>query len=279
VAPARDDKILTSWNALMIGAFAEGAKVLGDTTYRAVAERAVRFVRERLYRDGRLLRTWTAGEAKLDAYLDDYAFLANALLDVFEDDADPSLLREAAELGTTIVDRFEDRQGGGFFFTASDHETLVHRPKPTFDGSIPSGNSAAVYALLRLYHYLGDGRFLAAAERALAVFALGMTKNPFGYANMIAAADFHARKPREIVIVGAADDPGTRAIAARVHAVYIPNKTIAIADPARDATLPLAEGKTQVDGRPTVYVCHRYACSAPVTAWEALEPLLEAARG
>ncbi|MCC6763334.1 MAG: thioredoxin domain-containing protein [Deltaproteobacteria bacterium] len=279
VPPARDEKILTSWNALMIGAFAEAAKVLGDVRYREAAERAVRFVHEQLYRDGRLLRTWTAGEAKLDAYLDDYAFLMNALLDVFEDVADPALLYEARDLGAAVVDRFEDREGGGFFFTASDHETLVHRPKPAFDSSIPSGNSAAVHGLLRLHHYLGEERFMTAAERALAVFGVGMSKNPFGFANMIAAMDFHRRKPREIVIVGGRDDRDVRALAARVHSTYVPNKTIAIADPDQRVVMPLAEGKTQIAGRATAYVCHRYTCSAPATTWEELEPLLEPARG
>ncbi len=278
VPPARDEKILTSWNALMIGAFAEAAKVLGDVAYRETAKRALRFVREQLHRDGRLLRTWTAGEAKLDAYLDDYAFLLNAILDVFEGDGDPSLLRAAADLGTAVLDRFEDRQSGGFFFTASDHETLVHRPKPAFDGSLPSGNSAAVHGLLRLHHYIGGDRFLSAAERALAAFQAGMAKNPFGFANMIAALDFHVRKPREIVIVGSVSDPDVRALASCVHRVYVPNKTIAIIDPERGDVLPIGKGKIRVAGRATAYVCHRQTCAAPVTSRETLEPLLEPAR-
>ncbi|MEB2283352.1 MAG: hypothetical protein B6D46_06265 [Polyangiaceae bacterium UTPRO1] len=277
-APARDEKILTSWNALMIGAFAEAAKVLGDVAYRDMAARAVRFVRERLRHDGRLLRTWTAGEAKIDAYLDDYAFLLNALLDVFEDDADPSLLADAADIGSAIIDHFEDRTDGGFFFTANDHEALIHRPKPVFDGSVPSGNSAAVHGLLRLYYYCGDERFLATAERALTVFTAGMTENPFGFANMIAAADFYLRKPREIIIVGNAADPEVKALVSRVHRTYLPNKTIVIADPERGAVPPIAAGKTQVGGRATAYVCHRYTCSAPVTTWGALEPLLRPTR-
>jgi len=278
VPPARDEKILTSWNALMISAFAEAAKVLGEPVYREAAERAVRFVRAHLHRDGRFLRTWTAGESKLDAYLDDHAFLLNALLDVFEDDADSSLLREATALGTALIDRFEDREGGGFFFTASDHEALVHRSKPAFDGSIPSGNSAAVQGLLRLHHYAGDERFLAAAERALTAFQSGMVKNPFGFANMIAALDFHVRRPREIVIVGGVSDPDVRALAARVHGAYVPNKTLAIVDPDQGTVLPIAAGKPRIDDRATAYVCHRYTCSAPVTTWETLEPLLEPAR-
>jgi uncharacterized protein YyaL (SSP411 family) len=279
LAPARDEKILTSWNALMIGAFAEAYKVLGDVGYRDAAERAVGFVVTNLYRDGRLLRTWTAGEAKLDAYLDDYAFLVNALLDLYEGTADSSLVTKAAELALTILDRFEDREHGGFFFTGTGHETLVHRPKPVFDGSLPSGNSAAVQGLLRLFHYVGDERFFTAAERALRRFAAAMAKNPFGFAHMIGLADFYLRKPREIVIVGGSNDSATAELRARIHGAYLPNKTVVVTDPASAQCLPIAEGKTQVDGRVTAYVCHDYTCSPPVTSWSALEPLLDSARG
>ncbi len=279
VAPARDDKILTSWNALMIGAFAEAAKVLGDAAYRETAERAIRFVRAKLLRDGRLLRTWTAGEAKLDAYLDDYAFLVNALLDLFEATGDMTLVDDAVTLGTAILDRFEDREHGGFFFTGTGHEELVHRPKPLFDGSIPSGNSAAVQGLLRLFHVVGDDRFFVAAERALRTFAGGMAKNPFGFANMLGVADFYLRKPREVVVVGRPTDAATSALAAGIHAAYVPNKIVVPIDPASARRLPVAEGKSQVDGRATAYVCHAYTCSQPVTSASELEPLLAPARG
>ena len=279
VAPARDEKILTSWNALMIGAFAEAYKVLGTAAYREAAERAVSFVYTHLHRDGALLRTWTAGESKLDAYLDDYAFLVNALLDLYEGTADPSLVSRAAALGETILERFEDREHGGFFFTGTGHEELVHRPKPVFDGSIPSGNSAAIQGLLRLFHYLGDARFLTAAERAIRGFGAGMAKNPFGFAHMIGVADFYLRKPREVVIVGRPADAATVEILAHIHAAYLPNKTVVVADPVKPERLPVAEGKAQLDGRVTAYVCHGYTCSAPVTSWHEIEPLLEPARG
>jgi len=274
VPPARDDKILTSWNALMIGAFAAAYEVLGTPIYREAAERAVAFVSTRLVRDGRLLRAWTTGEAKLDAYLDDHAFWLNALLDVYEATADLALVQRAADVGETLLARFEDREHGGFFFTASDHEALVHRPKPVFDGSIPSGNSAAVFGLLRLFHYVGDARFLASAERALATFASAMTANPFGYAHMIAAADFFARKPHEVVIVGRLDDPATAALRARVHATYLPNHTLVIADPASAEGLPPAKDRPQVDGHATAHVCRGYTCSMPVTRADDLAPLL-----
>ncbi|HEY2387310.1 MAG TPA: thioredoxin domain-containing protein [Candidatus Binatia bacterium] len=276
VPPARDDKILTSWNALMIGAFAEAAKVLGRDDYRAAAERGLAFVRTHLMRDGRLLRTFKDGEAKLNAYLDDYAFMLNAALDVYEATFDPAHVATARALGEVLIERYEDREQGGFFFTSADHEDLVHRPKPSFDGSIPSGNAAAALGLLRLYYYVGDARFLEAAERTLRCFSGAMTAQPFGFAHMIAAADLYQRKPREIVVVGRADDPARRALLARVHSELLPDKTLVAVEPDARERLPIAEGKTQVDGRTTVYVCHAYTCSQPVTDWDALAPLLRA---
>ncbi len=274
IAPGRDDKILTSWNALMIGAFAEAFKVLGRDDYRVAAERALAFVCTTLHRDGRLLRTFKDGQAKLDAYLDDYAFLLNAVLDVYEATFDLALVARATALAEALLTRFQDPDQGGFFFTSSDHERLVHRPKPAFDGSIPSGNAAAAMGLLRLYHYGGDTRFLEAAERTLRCFSGGMKANPFGFAHMLAAADLYQRKPREIVVIGREDDPARRALLARLHREFVPDKIVVAADPAARERLPIADGKTQVDGRTTVYVCHAYTCSAPATEWDAIAPLL-----
>jgi uncharacterized protein YyaL (SSP411 family) len=274
VPPARDDKILTSWNALMISAFAEAHKVLGREEYRSAAERALAFVFTRLSRDDRLLRTFKDGEAKLNAYLDDYAFLLNAVLDVYEATFDLGLITRARALADALIERYEDREHGGFFFTSADHERLVHRPKPSFDGSIPSGNAAAALGLLRLYHYVGDARFLDAAERTLRCFSGAMQAQPFGFAHMLAAADLYQQKPREIVVVGRADDPARRALLARLHQEFIPDKIIVAVEPDATDRLPVAEGKTQVDGRTTAYVCRAYTCSPPATGWDELVPLL-----
>jgi uncharacterized protein YyaL (SSP411 family) len=273
VPPARDEKILTSWNALMISTFADAYKVFGRPEDRESAERAVAFVERRLTRDGRLLRTFTGGVAKLNAYLDDYAFMLNALLDLYEATFAPALVTRARELADTLLALFADR-AGGFFFTSADHETLIQRPMPTFDGSIPSGNSAAALGLLRLYHYVGDERFLAAAERTLTRFAAAMRAQPFAYAHMIAAADLYLRKPRELVLVGSLGDPALREMLARAHVAYVPNLTVTVADPGAATRLPIAEGKLQVGGRATAYVCHAYTCSPPVSDWDALAPLL-----
>jgi uncharacterized protein YyaL (SSP411 family) len=276
VWPGRDDKILTSWNALMISAFARAYQVLGDESYRRAAERAVEFIYTHLQRDGRLLRTCKDGTAKLNAYLDDYAFLLNAVLDLYEGTFDLGLIARARQLGDALLAHFEDRERGGFFFTSADHETLVQRPKAAFDGSIPSGNSTAAEGLLRLYYYVGDARFLAAAERTLQVFAKAMRAQPFGFGHMLAVADLYLRKPREIVVAGRSGDPRAAELLGRIHREYLPNKTLALADPDGSARLPLAEGKLPVGDQVTAYVCHDYACSPPVTSWDALIPLLSA---
>jgi uncharacterized protein len=277
VPPGRDDKILASWNALMISAFAEAYKVLGRDEYRIAAERALGFIDRHLYEDGRLLRTYKDGQAKLNAYLDDYAFLLNAVLDVYEATFDLALIARAVELADALLERFEDRDAGGFFFTSSDHERLVHRPKPAFDGSIPSGNAAAAMGLLRLYHHRGDARFLEAVERTLGAFATTMQAQPFGFAHMLAVADLYARKPYEIVVIARPDDPARGDLLARLHGEFIPDKIVIAADPSSSERLPLAEGKPQVDGRATIYVCHRYTCSAPATDWHDVAPLLRPA--
>jgi uncharacterized protein YyaL (SSP411 family) len=275
IKPARDEKILTAWNGLMTSAFAKAAEVFDDAGYRQVALDAVRFVREELQRGDRLLSSYKDGRAKLNGYLDDYAFFAAALLDVFEAEQDRSHLAAATELTDSMLRHFWDRRAGGFFFTSDDHEELIVRSKPAFDGSIPSGNSVAAHVLLRLYHFTGESAYLERADALFRLFAEPMQRQAFGFANMTAAFDFYARGPREIVLIGRRDDPEAAALLRQIRGVYLPNRTVAVVDPDdRSARPPALEGKGQIDDRPTVYVCHRRTCSAPVTARDALGPLL-----
>jgi hypothetical protein len=277
VKPGRDDKILTSWNGLMISAFAEAYKVLGNPGYLDVARRSTEFLLTRLYQDGRLLRSYKDGQAKFNAYLDDYAFLAAALIDLYEATFAREYLHRAVELTDTLIARFWDEHGGGFFFTSSDHEALIARSKPAFDGSIPSGNSVAVFDLLRLYYLTENHSYLDKAERVLRLFYDAMEQNPFGFSHMLCALDFYLNRPKEIVLLGQCDAPETREMLARIHEVFLPNKTLACFDAAEQASqkLPsLLAGRTQVDGKLTVYVCHHFTCSLPVTEWGALRELL-----
>jgi uncharacterized protein YyaL (SSP411 family) len=275
VAPGLDDKILTAWNALMISAFAVAAEVLGEPRYAAVAAEGIAFVERRLLRGHRLLSTYKAGAARLNGYLDDYAFFIAALIDVFELRQDHAYLERAVQLTDAMVRHFWDGAHGGFFFTSDDHEALIVRSKPSFDGSIPSGNSVAVRALLRLAHYAERTDYRERAEAVLRLYAARMRQQPFGFANMLCAADYSVQTPREIVIVappGRADDTG---LLTAVRRTYVPNRTLLVVTGGEAGHLPrLLQGKGAIEGRPTAYVCHRMACSAPVTTCAELQPLL-----
>jgi len=278
IKPGRDEKVLTAWNALMISAFAKAAEVLGDRRYRLIATDAVAFVESKLRhpnRPDRLLSTYKDGIAKLNGYLDDYAFFVAALLDVFETTQEQRYLDRAVALTDSLLAHFWDADAGGFFFTSDDHEALIVRSKPAFDGSIPSGNSVALRNLLRLHHYTENGDYLERAETMLRLFAGPMREQPFGFANMLCAVDFHAQQPQEIVVVAANGAAETDLLLRKLARVYTPNRTLRIVDPARaDRLPPLLQGKGTVEGKPTVYVCRNRTCSAPATEWAEIEPLL-----
>jgi len=271
--PGLDDKILTAWNGLMISAFARGGEVLGEARYRDAALQGIEFIAREMLHGDRLLSTYKDGRARLNGYLDDYAFYVAALLDVFELVQDRSLLDRAVALMDATITHFWDDTSAGFFFTSDDHEELIVRSKPSFDGSIPSGNSVAVRNLLRLHAYTERGDYLDRAEATLRLYAGNMQQQPFGFANLYGSADLYVRQPREIVIVAHADDAA--GLLAPLRRTYLPNRTLFVVDPAAPAPLPeLLQGKGQQKGKPTAYVCHRHTCSAPVTTWEKLAPLL-----
>jgi len=277
VKPGRDDKILISWNGLMLSAFVEAYKVLGNPRYLEIAGQTTDFLLTHLYRDGRLLRSFKDGQAKFNAYLDDYAFFAAALIDLYEATFERAYLERAIEFTETLLTRFWDEQEGGFFFTSSDHETLISRSKSAFDGSIPSGNSVAVFNLLRLFSLTEKQDYLAKAEQVLRLFYDAMEQNPFGFSNMLCALDFYLNRPKEIVLLGDKHAAETKDMLARIHRLFIPHKTIVCLDLREQPGIQLPSlltGKTQVDGKLTVYVCHNFTCSLPVTEWGALKELL-----
>jgi len=275
VKPGRDDKVLTAWNALMISAFAKAAEGLGEPRYREVVVAAVAFVESQLQRGDRLLSTYKDGVARLNGYLDDYAFLVAALLDVYELVQDRRYLERARRLTESMLAHFWDATSAGFFFTSDDHEALIVRSKPAFDGSIPSGSSVAVRNLLRLYHYTEHAPYLDRAEATLRLYAGPMRQQPFGFANLLCTADFYVQQPHEIVVVATPGERDGAALLQEMRGAYVPNRTLTIVDPAdTDSLPPLLHGKGQRDGRPTVYVCRSRTCSAPVTTWDELRPLL-----
>src|SRR3954471_9937558 len=268
VWPGLDDKRLTSWNALMISALAEAGAVLERDDYLEAAATCAGFVLDRL-RDpsGRLLRTYKDGEAKLNAYLEDHAFLLEALLTLYEATFDSRWFREARALADTTVERFADDERGGFFETASDHEQLVARRKDLEDHPIPAGNSSAAYVLLRLAALTGEREY---EQRAVGVFRLlhqVAFKHAQAFAHLLQAMDFHFATVQEVALAGG----DTRELERVVRGRFRPHTVLAGGEPDG---VPLLEGRGPVDGRAAAYVCERFACKQPVTETSELEALL-----
>ncbi|TMA38483.1 MAG: thioredoxin domain-containing protein [Deltaproteobacteria bacterium] len=279
VPPLRDEKVLTSWNGLVIGTLAEAGRVLGAPRFVDAAIRAAEFIWTHLRSGGRLLHGWARGQAKQDAYLDDHAFLAAALVDLYEATGKPSHLARARELAAALDARFHDATAGGYFFTAADAERLITRQKSGADGSVPSGNGVAAHVLLRLHHLTGEGAYRARAEEILRLYHDEAAKNPFAYASFLQALEFSLEGPAEVVVVGAGDAPDTRALWSAVAAVYLPHRVLISSEPGAPEILPPARERPQVDGHATAYVCRDFTCSPPVTDPVGLRPLLEATRG
>lgn len=279
IRPFRDEKILTSWNGLMISALAQGAQVLGERRYAEAARRAADFILERMLPDGRLQRSFKDGQSKLPAYLEDYACLTASLLDLFETTFEEKYLRQAQELARQSRELFWDPKEGTFFFTPTDHEELLIRPQDAFDQSVPSGQSVAVFNLLRLYSFTGEKDFRAEAEAVLGRYQKRMAEQPWGMTSLLCALDCFLSTPKEIVLVAPRSDSRAELLWRRIQQVYLPNRVLYWLDPTQagegfPAGSPLLQGRSQIDGQPTVYVCENFTCAQPVTTWEALEPLL-----
>jgi uncharacterized protein YyaL (SSP411 family) len=275
--PFRDEKIISGWNGLMLSGIAAALETTGNVEYGQAAMRTTEFIFSRMFQNGRLLHTYKDGLAKIPAYLDDYAFAATGVLDLFEATLERQLLERAKTLAAIMIEEFWDEADGAFFYAGKSHEKLISRAKPVFDGSIPSGNSMAAQLLLRLYHYTNEESLLMKAETVLRSYYEAMTAQPFGLAHMLAALDFYLVKPKEIVVVGAAGQ-ATRELLETVRSIYVPNRTLQWIQPHEqiEAIAPLLQGKGQVNGKATAYVCQNFTCSAPVTDPADLRGVLEA---
>lgn len=278
VHPGKDDKILTSWNGLMIAALAKGAQVLGEKRYRQAAERAATFIFRRLRReDGRLLARYRDGEAAYLAYLDDYAFLIWGLLELYQTTLEPRYLQDALALEAQLNHLFWDEQAGGYFFYGRDGEALIVRPKEVYDGATPSGNSVSAYNLIRLYHLTGQDEYLARAERLLASFAGNVQQYPPGYSFALLSLQALLYGYRLIVVAGRRADPQTRALLAVLRETYHPLQAVVLNDPAQPLKqlAPHTADKTMREGKAAAYVCENFACQAPLTEAQALRVLLQ----
>jgi uncharacterized protein YyaL (SSP411 family) len=275
VRPGKDDKVLVSWNGLMIAALARAGAALEEPRYVAAAERAADFLWKTLRRpDGRLLHTWRQGVAKFDAYLDDYAGLAWGLFALFEAASDPRRLAQAAELVDQALTLFA-APDGGFYFTAHDHEQLIARNRDLMDNAVPSGNSLLAGLLVRLHLLTGRPHYGEAAGQTLAVAADLLDRAPSAMGQMLMAADLHLGPAYEWVLVGYGDDPETQRALRALRAAFLPHQLVVWADPAAppapDALLAsLLAGKTAERGQPVLYPCEGFACSAPIVGADAI---------
>ena len=272
IPPERDDKILTSWNGLMIAAFAEAGAVLDRDDYTRVAATSASFVSESLRRDGRLLRTHKDGVSRLLGYLEDYAFLIDGLLVLHEATFEARWLRDAVELGYAMVDLFWDDAAGQFYDTGTDHEELVVRPRDMTDNAIPSGSSMAAGVLLKLAVVTGDGDLERRAIVALRSTKGLMERFPTGAGHWLCALDFYLSTPKEIALVGERSAPDTRGLLTEVYRSFVPNRVLVGLNDGDAATVqsPLIEGRSRLNGRATAYVCRQYVCGLPVNDPEAL---------
>ena len=291
VRPHRDEKVLTAWNGLMISALARTAQVLPESgrglgaptvaalrplphssDYLAAAECAAGYILARRFKDGKLMRTET-----VPAMVEDYAFFANGLVDLYETDFEPQWLLKAMELSDTMLSLFYDPKNGGFFQTDGSDASVLVRSKQDYDGAEPSGNSMAALLLLRLAQFTDRARYREAAEKTLELFAQLMHSAPQIVPQMLCALDFYLSQPKQIVIAGKPEAPDTDAMLHAIRETFLPNKITLLADDRLAKLIPYVTDRPMVDGEATAYVCVNYACQLPTTDAATLTKLLSEA--
>ena len=267
--PLRDEKILTAWNGLMISAFARSGLVLGNPDYIRTAKNAANFILNNLYKDKQLFRSYKDGKARHNGYLDDYAFFIASLLDLFEADPDPYWFESAVALEKFMSDHFEDKTDGGYFMTADNHENLIAREKPGYDGAVPSGNAIAVMNLFRLYEFTTNDDYRKRALETLTAFSRLFEFNPLSVSEMLPALDYSLDSPKEIVIVSSKEKPmGNETFLKAFQKIYLPNRILIQMEDGEHgeklgALLPVAKGKTTIEGKSVAYICENGACRLP----------------
>jgi uncharacterized protein YyaL (SSP411 family) len=279
--PPLDDKVLASWNGLMVGAFSRAGAILGDAAFLKAAGRAAGFVVSRMLdpHSGRVLHRYRGGEVRFEGHLEDHAFLVSGLIDLYEASAEGRWLEQAAALTVRMVEGFEDREGGGFFDTSGSDPSVLVRLKEHYDGAEPSGNSVAAANLLRLAGYTGRKEWRTLADRVIGTFAEALEKQPVALPNMASALDLDLSPPGQVVIVGRPEDPARTAMVREVHRRYLPGFALAALEP-KPSPRPsvLSPDILLLDvagGTATAYVCENFACSLPVHDPAAVAALLD----
>jgi uncharacterized protein YyaL (SSP411 family) len=276
VHPGGDEKVLTSWNGLMLAAFAEAARALDRDDYRLVAEDNADFLlRELRQENGRLLRTWKDGEVRLNAYLEDYSYLIEGLLELYQTTFEPRWFVAAQELAEILLTHYR-ASDGGFYDTTDDHESLITRPRDLQDNATPSGNAMAVTTLLKLAGFTNELRYVDASHQALAQMQPMMAQHPLGFGQWLQALAYARSKPREIAIIGEPSSAHTQALLSMVRSGYQPFQVVAQATPStQPSAVPLLQDRGLVGGQPTAYVCCAFACQTPVTEPKKLQAQLK----
>ncbi len=281
IPPLKDDKILTAWNGLMIAALAKGYCAFGDHAYVEVAAKAVEFILKNLQSDtNRLLRRYRKGEAAYNGYLDDYAFLVWGLIELYEATFEVVWLEEAVRLNDAMIEIFWDQQGGGLFFTGVGNESLITRTKDAYDGALPSGNSVAALNFLRLGRMTGNVELERKAEALMTSFVRQVDVHPSAYTQFLVALDYLIGPGKEIVIVGDMTTPSTQEMIRTIRGKYIPNKVLLVKSTGQagqrlSVVAHFVKPMSVVEGKPTVYICENFACTAPATSMADLEKRLQ----
>ncbi|MDY7077673.1 MAG: thioredoxin domain-containing protein [Chloroflexota bacterium] len=275
IHPGRDEKVLTSWNGMMLAAFAEAARVLGREDYRQVAERNAEFLLSELGTSGsRLLHTWKDGVAKVNGYLEDYTHLAEGLLELYQTTFDPRWYQAARELVEAMIEHFS-APDGGFFDTSDDHEAMIVRPRELQDNAVPSGNGMAAFVLLRLAGLAVEPRYEELARGALGPMQPLLARHPLGFGQWLIALDYALSHPREIAILGEADAADVSAMLDICTTGYRPHQVLAVGVPEDEQlTVPLLQDRGQIENRATAYICVDFVCSQPVTDLKALQEII-----
>jgi uncharacterized protein YyaL (SSP411 family) len=277
IHPHKDDKILTDWNGLMIAALARGAQVLGDKAYADAAEAAVEFILKKLRKpDGRLLHRFREGEAKIDAHLDDYAFLVWGLIEAYEAAFDARFLKIALELNKDMMHHFWDERGGGLYFTSDDAENLIVRKKEVYDGALPSGNAVAMHNSLRLSRYTGEADLEDRAFKVQKAFSEQVRQYPSGYTHFLSAVDFSLSSSHDVVISGSL---GAKEMLNALRTRFSPNQVLLFRPAGEesagiDGIAAFAKNYAPVNGKATAYVCSGRSCKDPTTDLKDLLALL-----
>ena len=272
--PQRDEKILTSWNGLALAAFAEAARTLNRQDYGEIAERNADFLlRELRTQEGRLWHTWKDGKPKVNGYLEDYAYLIDGLLELYQTTFAPRWYQAAQELNAVMLDHFST-PSGGFFDTSDDHEDLIARPRALQDNAVPSGNSMATFNLLRLTGLAVEPRYAEIARGNLSQIQNLLRRHPSGFGQWLIALDYALAKTKEIAIIGDPNATNTQEMLANCTGEYHPHQMLAAGKPDEDHIVPLLQDRAPIKGKPTAYVCIDFTCKAPVTTPQDLSDLL-----